>query len=257
MDFEQLLALAEPTRMRIVELLHASPRSVGEVAIELGLRQPQATKHLQTLQRSGLAVAHTLGRRRIYALAREPFGALAGALGAFAEPHPSEAVLAEYADAIAREDERGGQDRVFRFSRHLDAEPERVWRAWTTRSRIRRWWAPAHFRVAVCEVEPHPGGMLRIALAEPDGTVHDSTGGFLAVQRPHQLTFELSPVDPAGRALFRTRHDLHLAASGKGTALDLVLVVDRVRAGAAAAIGGIQLGWEQLLDNLERELVRT
>jgi uncharacterized protein YndB with AHSA1/START domain/DNA-binding MarR family transcriptional regulator len=257
MDAETLLTLGEPNRLRIVELLHAAPRSVGEVALELGLRQPQATKHLQALERAGLAVAHALGRRKIYALVRERFAALSDELGELAREHPSEAVLTEYAEAIAREAARGTSDRVFRFSRWVGAEPEVVWRAWTTRSRIRRWWAPTHFRVTDCEVEARAGGVLRIALGEPDGTVHQSRGGFLAVHRPHQLTFELSPLDARGKPLFRTRHDLHLVESGGGTALDLVLVVDEVTSGAAPALGGIGPGWRQLLDNLEAELARA
>src|SRR5207253_11503058 len=45
-----LAALAEPNRLRIVGLLGAAPRSVGEMAAALRLRQPQVTKHLQTLR---------------------------------------------------------------------------------------------------------------------------------------------------------------------------------------------------------------
>ena len=49
-----LAALAEPNRLRIVGLLGAAPRSVGEIAAALRLRQPQVTKHLQTLERAGV-----------------------------------------------------------------------------------------------------------------------------------------------------------------------------------------------------------
>src|SRR3954452_17946674 len=67
-----LAALAEPNRRRIVELLDVAPRSVGEVADALALRQPQATKHLQARARAGLVTVHPLARLRIYALHREP-----------------------------------------------------------------------------------------------------------------------------------------------------------------------------------------
>src|SRR5919108_3262588 len=76
MDSRLLAALAEPNRLRIVELLGESPRAVGEIAIRLDLRQPQTTKHLQTLERAGLVEMHRLGRRRIYALRREQLRAL-------------------------------------------------------------------------------------------------------------------------------------------------------------------------------------
>ena len=54
MDPAVFAALAEPNRRRILEFLGESPRSVGEVAGAVGLRQPTATKHLQALERAGL-----------------------------------------------------------------------------------------------------------------------------------------------------------------------------------------------------------
>lgn len=42
-----LHALAEPNRLQIVELLKNGPLTVGEIADQLMLRQPQASKHLK------------------------------------------------------------------------------------------------------------------------------------------------------------------------------------------------------------------
>src|SRR5690348_14784000 len=100
MDPALLAALAEPNRLRIVELLAAAPRAVGEVAVQTGLRQPQATKHLQALERAGLVTVHPLGRRRIYALRRDGLRELRAWLERFDADHPSEDVLAQYAGAI-------------------------------------------------------------------------------------------------------------------------------------------------------------
>jgi len=61
-------ALGDAARWRIVELLAEAPRSVGELAELTGLRQPQTTKHLQTLARAGLVAVFPLGQRRVYAL---------------------------------------------------------------------------------------------------------------------------------------------------------------------------------------------
>src|SRR4051812_8761530 len=96
-------ALAEPNRVRIVELLNAAPRPGGEIAASLGLRQPQVTKHLQTLERAGVVTMHPLGQRRIYALRREPLRELRAHLEAFDGDHPSEDALAQYARAIEAE----------------------------------------------------------------------------------------------------------------------------------------------------------
>ena len=68
-----LSALAEPNRMNIVELLRAGPLSVGEIADRLGLRQPQASKHLKVLSESGIVEVTVDANRRIYQLRPEPF----------------------------------------------------------------------------------------------------------------------------------------------------------------------------------------
>ena len=80
-------ALGDTARWRMVELLAERPRSVGELAELTGLRQPQTTKHLQTLARTGLVTVFPLGQRRVYALEAEPLTALAGRLRELAETH--------------------------------------------------------------------------------------------------------------------------------------------------------------------------
>ena len=66
-------ALAEPSRMKIVELLRGQPRSVNEVALLLKLRQPQASKHLHTLAEAGLVSVQPIAQQRIYTLNPAPF----------------------------------------------------------------------------------------------------------------------------------------------------------------------------------------
>lgn len=67
-----LTALAEPNRLRIVDLLRDGPRPVGEIVDRLRLQQPQVSKHLRILGDAGLVVATPDAQRRIYALRPEP-----------------------------------------------------------------------------------------------------------------------------------------------------------------------------------------
>jgi DNA-binding transcriptional ArsR family regulator len=73
MDAATFSALAEPNRLRIVELLRDGPSSVGEIAQRLSLRQPQTSKHLRTLTDAGLVVPRQAGQRRVYELQPQPF----------------------------------------------------------------------------------------------------------------------------------------------------------------------------------------
>ncbi|MBO9607655.1 MAG: winged helix-turn-helix transcriptional regulator [Paenibacillaceae bacterium] len=73
MDISTFSALSEPNRLRIVELLRDGPLTVGEIAEQLGLRQPQASKHLRVLLDSGLVEVQAARNRRHYKLRLEPF----------------------------------------------------------------------------------------------------------------------------------------------------------------------------------------
>lgn len=76
MNTTLLNSLAEPNRLRIVELLKDGPLTVGEIADRLQIRQPLASKHLSVLYKSGVVEFYAEANRRIYKLRSEPFKAL-------------------------------------------------------------------------------------------------------------------------------------------------------------------------------------
>ncbi|WP_053375912.1 ArsR/SmtB family transcription factor [Paenibacillus sp. FJAT-27812] len=76
MNASTFSALAEPNRLRIVELLQGGPLTVGEIANRLQIRQPQASKHLKVLLDAGLVDVQADANRRNYKLRMEPFKAL-------------------------------------------------------------------------------------------------------------------------------------------------------------------------------------
>jgi uncharacterized protein YndB with AHSA1/START domain/DNA-binding transcriptional ArsR family regulator len=260
MDPQVFAALGEPNRLRIVELLEAAPRSVGEIAAALGLRQPQTTKHLQTLERAGLVTMHPLGQRRIYALRRAPFDDLKSWSDALATTHPSEPVLDQYAAAVATElslaaaDPEWAVGRTLQFKRVLGARIASVWAHWTTADLVQRWWSPEHFEVVEADVQPVSDGPLEIVMAEGDGTRHRARGRFLAVSPPRHLRFELGPLTPDGTPLMSAVHDLRLSERAATTHLALSIRIVSADPAAAPALAGMQPGWEQLLTKLERAL---
>ncbi|MEJ3403937.1 metalloregulator ArsR/SmtB family transcription factor [Rathayibacter sp. YIM 133350] len=82
---ETLNALAEPNRLAIVELLRdKGPRSVGEIAATLELRQPLASKHLKVLSEAGVVASRVDAQRRIYDLEQARFHEIDGWLDSFA-----------------------------------------------------------------------------------------------------------------------------------------------------------------------------
>lgn len=250
-----LAAIAEPTRMRIVELLAAAPRTVGELAQLLDALQPQTTKHVQALEAAGVVTVHRLGRRRVVALRRETLRELAGRLSAMASASPLDSVLEQYERAVRVEEERAARGeprgRRVRLRRTVPADVGRVWRAWTDPAVMQAWWAPEPLRVADCTMDAVVGGPVAVVLSEPDGAEHRAAGQVRAVEPGRRLTFRLDPLGPDGSPVVSLTHDLRLAPRASGTALELVLVVDDHADDADAVLAGIEVGWSQTLDRLE------
>src|SRR5471030_512330 len=61
-----LVALGDPTRREIFELVAAGPRSVGELAGALPVSRPAVSQHLKVLKDAGLVSDRPVGNRRIY-----------------------------------------------------------------------------------------------------------------------------------------------------------------------------------------------
>lgn len=93
--------LAEPNRRRILDLLLADERAVGELVEALSVSQPAVSKHLGVLRRAGLVEARADKQRRIYRVRPEPLRDL-------------DAWLRPYRELWA--------SRLDALERHLDAE---------------------------------------------------------------------------------------------------------------------------------------
>jgi DNA-binding transcriptional ArsR family regulator len=93
-------AVAEPARRRILDLLLAGERPVGELVGELVMSQPAVSRHLRVLREAGLVTARTDAQRRLYRI----------------EPGP----LADL-DAWLRPYRRLWAASLDRLARHLDA----------------------------------------------------------------------------------------------------------------------------------------
>jgi ArsR family transcriptional regulator len=61
-------ALADPTRIMLLYAIAESPRNVGELAEELGLSQPNVSRHLKVLRERGMATATREGVNVVYSL---------------------------------------------------------------------------------------------------------------------------------------------------------------------------------------------
>ena len=65
---QSLLAIADPTRRRIVELLAVRERTAGELVEEFDLSAPAISQHLNVLREAGLVITRAEGQSRIQSL---------------------------------------------------------------------------------------------------------------------------------------------------------------------------------------------
>ncbi len=62
----QLMALANPTRRAVYDIIRAAPSSVSTVAAQLPVSQPAVSQHLRVLSDARLVAATPSGAQRIY-----------------------------------------------------------------------------------------------------------------------------------------------------------------------------------------------
>ena len=65
-------AVAEPRRRDILDLLAGGERPVNDLVEQLGVAQPQVSKHLRVLREVGLVDVRDHGRQRLYRLNGSP-----------------------------------------------------------------------------------------------------------------------------------------------------------------------------------------
>jgi len=68
--------LAEPNRMRILDLLRERERAVGDLVDRLPVSQPAVSKHLRVLREAGFVDVRVDAQRRLYRVRTEPLRAI-------------------------------------------------------------------------------------------------------------------------------------------------------------------------------------
>jgi DNA-binding transcriptional ArsR family regulator len=70
---QSLLAIADPTRRRILELLAVGERTAGQLVEEFDMSAPAISQHLNILRKAGLVTTRAEGQSRIQALNPDGF----------------------------------------------------------------------------------------------------------------------------------------------------------------------------------------
>ncbi|MYW69444.1 metalloregulator ArsR/SmtB family transcription factor [Streptomyces sp. SID8379] len=264
-----LTALADPARWRLVNLLSERPRPVGVLAQLAEVRQPQTTKHLQTLERAGVVSSRREGQRRIYTLRPDPLRELAEALSRLADSveqaDGASATHEEYglgveAERLAARSQGWADGRSFHFRRSVAGNTAALWAHLTQASLLAQWWTPDDLRVSELVFEARPGGRIVQEYRDADDrdgsdvVVGRAEGLVEEVHPGERLGYRLSPLLPDGGPAFTSHVTFEFRPTDAGTDLDVQFRISDSTIESADFIAGIELGFGQSLDKLAATL---
>lgn len=75
------------------------------------------------------------------------------------------------------------------LERLIDLTPAQVWAAWTTPEHVMKWFTPAPWTVAACEIDLRAGGIFSTDMRAPDGQIFPNIGVILEVVPNERLIF--------------------------------------------------------------------
>lgn len=75
------------------------------------------------------------------------------------------------------------------LERIFDAQPEKVFRAWTDPELMKQWFVPRPWTIAHIEQDLRPGGKSLIVMRDPEGNEYPNPGVYLEVVPNRRLVF--------------------------------------------------------------------
>lgn len=135
------------------------------------------------------------------------------------------------------------------IKRHLNAPPEKVFRAWTDPDKLKRWFGPGELEIIRAETDLRAGGRYVIVGRSPDGEEHHVSGTYREVVPDQRLVFTWAWRSTPERESLVT---IDIRPDGDGSMLTLT----HEQFFDEPARDRHQHGWTASLDKLERALAQ-
>ena len=137
------------------------------------------------------------------------------------------------------------------LERIVDVPRELVWAAWTQPEHVKKWFAPAPWKIVACEIDLRPGGIFRFVMQGPEGQEFDNAGCFLECIANERLiwTDALGPgYRPSANPFFTAV--ITFEANGKGTKYTARAIHKDEEVRKKHEEMGFHDGWGKCLDQL-------
>ncbi len=105
------------------------------------------------------------------------------------------------------------------ITRHYNASPEKIWRAWTDAKALMEWFKPDDsFSIPLAETDVRVGGRFRVVMVSPEGKELEVSGVYLEVIPNQKLVYTWVWTETPERESLVT---VTLRPAGGGTELEL------------------------------------
>lgn len=147
-------------------------------------------------------------------------------------------------------------DHLTRLSivREFDAPRALVWKMWTDPAHVGVWFGPEHFTTPVVRMDVRPGGAIHMVMRGPDGSDHPFDGRFVELDEPERLVMRTWITLPDGGVWFEVEQTVRFEEIDGRTVLRFEALVVEAREDALGPLGGMETGWSQSLDKLDRHV---
>jgi len=142
------------------------------------------------------------------------------------------------------------------ITRVFNAPRAMVFEAWTNPQYLAGWWGPHGFTCPRCEIDVRAGGIIRIDMRAPNGTIYPMAGVYLEIVTPERLTYTAGALDEKGAQLFEFLHVVKFDEKEGKTTLVMKTQLVKTTAEAAKYIGGFEAGMTQSLEKLAGQLAK-
>jgi uncharacterized protein YndB with AHSA1/START domain len=141
----------------------------------------------------------------------------------------------------------GAEDRQIVLTRMIQAPRELVYRVFTEKDHVAKWFGPTGFSLTISEMDVRPDGAWRFIMHGPDGVDYQNDYVYEEVLAPERLVYRT--MDPPFRATVTFDDFMGMTALTMRIVFETAQARDEMEAEVGATEGG-----NQTLDNLETYL---
>lgn len=137
------------------------------------------------------------------------------------------------------------------LDRTIDVPPSLVWKAWTKPEHLMKWFVPAPWSLASCDIDVRPGGKFHTVMRSPEGQEFPNTGCYLEVEPERKLVFTdalLPGYRPSANPFFTAV--VLIEPAGKGTHYTAIAIHRDPEGRKKHEDMGFFTGWGAALDQL-------